>query len=175
MSSKPDPYPTPVDVVVYLISAIMNRVIKRFYCILNYSHSGVISILCCQPIREPQQYGRHYAEIFSNAFPWKQFFVFWFKFYWSLCLIVQLQKVSNGSGNGLAQHRWQAITWTKDDSIRWRIYASPSISDLKKKMQSPERNAYSILKWSSFHNRAIGDHYPNGINVCCVLSYFIQY
>ena len=32
MSSKPDPYPTPVDVVVYLISAIMNRVIKRFYC-----------------------------------------------------------------------------------------------------------------------------------------------
>ena len=33
VSSKPDPYPTPVDVVVYLISAIMNRVIKRFYCI----------------------------------------------------------------------------------------------------------------------------------------------
>ena len=32
VSSKPDPYPTPVDVVVYLISAIMNRVIKRFYC-----------------------------------------------------------------------------------------------------------------------------------------------
>ena len=31
VSSKPDPYPTPVDVVVYLISAIMNRVIKRFY------------------------------------------------------------------------------------------------------------------------------------------------
>ena len=34
VSSKPDPYPTPVDVVVYLISAIMNRVIKRFYCML---------------------------------------------------------------------------------------------------------------------------------------------
>ena len=34
VSSKPDPYPTPVDVVVHLISAIMNRVIKRFYCIL---------------------------------------------------------------------------------------------------------------------------------------------
>ena len=34
VSSKPDPYPTPVDVVVYLISAIMNRVIKRFYCIV---------------------------------------------------------------------------------------------------------------------------------------------
>ena len=34
VSSKPDPYPTPVDVVVYLISAIMNRVIKRFYCII---------------------------------------------------------------------------------------------------------------------------------------------
>ena len=33
VSSKPDPYPTPVNVVVYLISAIMNRVIKRFYCI----------------------------------------------------------------------------------------------------------------------------------------------
>ena len=34
VSSKPDPYPTPVDVVVYLIAAIMNRVIKRFYCII---------------------------------------------------------------------------------------------------------------------------------------------
>ena len=34
VSSKPDPYPTPVDVVVYLISAIMNRVIKRFYCMI---------------------------------------------------------------------------------------------------------------------------------------------
>ena len=33
VSSKPDPYPTPVDVVVYLISALINRVIKRFYCI----------------------------------------------------------------------------------------------------------------------------------------------
>ena len=39
VSSKPDPYPTPVDVVVYLISAIMNRVIKRFYCT---SHVTVI-------------------------------------------------------------------------------------------------------------------------------------
>ena len=36
VSSKPDPYPTPVDVVVYLISAIMNRVIKRFYCMGVY-------------------------------------------------------------------------------------------------------------------------------------------
>ena len=32
VSSNSDPYPTPVDVVVCLISAAMNRVIKRFYC-----------------------------------------------------------------------------------------------------------------------------------------------
>ena len=37
VSSKPDPYPTPVDVVVYLISAIMNRVIKRFYCTVHFT------------------------------------------------------------------------------------------------------------------------------------------
>ena len=40
VSSKPDPYPTPVDVVVYLISAIMNRVIKRFYCTTTTTTTG---------------------------------------------------------------------------------------------------------------------------------------
>ena len=41
VSSKPDPYPTPVDVVVYLISAIINRVIKRFYCIIKAQQNCV--------------------------------------------------------------------------------------------------------------------------------------
>ena len=48
VSSKPDPYPTPVDVVVYLISAIMNRVIKRFYCMsatLMHARLAEISVL----------------------------------------------------------------------------------------------------------------------------------
>ena len=40
VSSKPDPYPTPVDVVVYFISAIMNHVIKRFYCNLQNNFSN---------------------------------------------------------------------------------------------------------------------------------------
>ena len=45
VSSKPDPYPTPVDVVVYLISAIMNRVIKRFYCNNNFVITITITII----------------------------------------------------------------------------------------------------------------------------------
>ena len=46
VSSKPDPYPTPVDVVVYLISAIMNRVIKRFYCMLIKMCVSVLMCVC---------------------------------------------------------------------------------------------------------------------------------
>ena len=55
VSSKPDPYPTPVDVVVYLISAIMNRVIKRFYC-TPFTHRGCD--LCASLVR-PQNWPGH--------------------------------------------------------------------------------------------------------------------
>ena len=29
------------------------------------------------------------------------------------------------SGNGLARNRWQAITWTNDDRVKWCIYVLP--------------------------------------------------
>ena len=37
--------PTPVDFVVYLISAIMNHVIKRFYCIISVNIAAVLNLL----------------------------------------------------------------------------------------------------------------------------------
>ena len=34
------------------------------------------------------------------------------------------QYASIGSGNGLAPNRRQAITWTTDSPVHWRIYAA---------------------------------------------------
>ena len=34
------------------------------------------------------------------------------------------QQTSIGSGNGLAPNRRQAIIWTNDDPVHWRIYAA---------------------------------------------------
>ena len=41
------------------------------------------------------------------------------------------QKVSIGSGNGLAPVRRQAITWTNADPVHWRIYAALGGDELK--------------------------------------------
>ena len=40
------------------------------------------------------------------------------------------QQVSTGSGNGLAPNRRQAIIWTNDDTVHWRIYAALREEDL---------------------------------------------
>ena len=50
-------------------------------------------------------------------------FLFWFEFRSSL-------QVRIGSGNGLAPIRWQAITWSDDDPVRWWKYASPGLDEL---------------------------------------------
>ena len=34
------------------------------------------------------------------------------------------QYASIGSGNGLSPNRRKSITWTNDDPVHWRIYAS---------------------------------------------------
>ena len=34
------------------------------------------------------------------------------------------QYTSISSANGLAPNGWQAITWTNDDPVHWRIYAA---------------------------------------------------
>ena len=33
------------------------------------------------------------------------------------------------SDNGLAPNRWQAIIWTKDGIVNWRIYASLGLNE----------------------------------------------
>ena len=49
---------------------------------------------------------------FANAFSWMKMTKFT-----ETCSSI-------GSGNGLAPNRRQAITWTNDDPIHWRIYAA---------------------------------------------------
>ena len=49
-------------------------------------------------------------------------FEFRLKFHWSLFSI--------GSDNGLAPNRRQAIIWTNDDPVKWRIYASLGLNEL---------------------------------------------
>ena len=63
--------------------------------------------------------------IFSDAFSWKESFVFWLKFHWSLFLRILLtNNPSTGLENGLAPNRRQDIVWTNADQIHWRIYAA---------------------------------------------------
>ena len=64
------------------------------------------------------------------------FYVFWFKFHWSLLLRLQMT-ITPRLDNGLAPNRRRAIIWTNANLIHWRIYAalggaelsSTSISD----------------------------------------------
>ena len=61
--------------------------------------------------------------IFSNAFSWMKFFVFWSKL--SVCSQGANWKSSSiGLDNGLAPNKRQAIIWTNADPINWRIYAT---------------------------------------------------
>ena len=41
------------------------------------------------------------------------------------------QLISIGTGNGLASNRWQAIIWTNDGLVYWRISASVLLDDLR--------------------------------------------
>ena len=69
-------------------------------------------------------------ETFSNALSWNKIFVFWFKFYWNLFLMVQLTKVNIGSGNGMAPNRQHAIAWTNDEPVYCWIYVSAGFIEL---------------------------------------------
>ena len=56
------------------------------------------------------------AWTFSNLFNWMKLIVLWYKFSRSLLLRVKLITI-NGSGNGLALNRWQAIIGTKEPKL----------------------------------------------------------
>ena len=56
------------------------------------------------------------------------------------------QNVSVGPGNGLAQNMRQAITWTNDDLVRWRIYASTDFNGLRRRMSTGVNSVLYIFK-----------------------------
>ena len=61
-----------------------------------------------------------------NAFSWMKMFKFGLKFHWNRFLELNWQQVSIGSDNGVASYRWQAIIWTNDGLVYWRIYVHPA-------------------------------------------------
>ena len=79
----------------------------------------------------PGQYGRQFdRRPFSNAFPWMKMIEFRFNLHWIFPQDSNWQYASIGSGHGLAPNRRQAITWTNDDPVHWRIYASLGRNEL---------------------------------------------
>ena len=68
---------------------------------------------------------------FSNTFSWMNTFELLLRFHWILFLRVELTIFQHcGSDDGLALTRWQAIIWTNDGLIYWRICASLGLSEL---------------------------------------------
>ena len=65
---------------------------------------------------------------FSNAFSCMKYFVFWFKFHWSM---FNWQEVIIGLGNGLSPNLRQAITLTKGDLVLQCQIASLGLNELK--------------------------------------------
>ena len=56
-----------------------------------------------------------------------------FKWYFvELCYLgSNWQYVSTGLDNGLVPNKWQAISWSSDGLVYWRIYASLGLNELK--------------------------------------------
>ena len=113
----------------------------------------------------PRQNGRHVADDISSAFSWMKIFEFRLKFHWIMFLTVNWQYGSIGSDDGLAPTRRQAIIWTNDGQVWWRIYASLGLNELS--------NLITIKLWANItkytvirHNR----HSPD-IETFCPFSY----
>ena len=53
---------------------------------------------------------------------------------------------SIGSGNGLAQNKWQAIIWTNDGLFYWHIYASYGLNELIVFFSSISQGIMAFLK-----------------------------
>ena len=62
--------------------------------------------------------------IISDAILSMDFFLFWWKFHWSLFLKVQLIISQHCLDNGMVPNRWQANIWTNADPVHWRIFAA---------------------------------------------------
>ena len=66
----------------------------------------------------------------SNVLSWMKMYEFRLRFHF--CSWGSNQQYSSiGSGNGLAPVRRQAIAWTNNGLVYWRIYASLGLNELK--------------------------------------------
>ena len=62
--------------------------------------------------------------ISSKAFSWMKMVELKFKFHWNLFPGVQSSINQHWFDNGLVPNRRQTFTWTNDDPVHWRIYAT---------------------------------------------------
>ena len=93
----------------------------------------------------PGQNGRRFAgDIFKCNFVFL-YFVFWFKFHWSLFQRAQLKWISIGSGNGLAPNRRHAIIWTNADPVLRQRHAALGGNELK--CITYDKKRYLVCIW----------------------------
>ena len=70
--------------------------------------------------------------ILLNVFYWIKNLLSYLDLNGVYCWWFNLQDAIIGSGNGLAPNRRQAIIWTHDDLVHWRINAPLSLNGLVK-------------------------------------------
>ena len=78
---------------------------------------------------------QHFADgIFKFTFFYENYDI-WFKFNQNLFPVVQYTISAHCSGKSLVPDRWQAIIWSNDGLVYWRMYASFELNELKKPMR----------------------------------------
>ena len=68
--------------------------------------------------------------VFSNAFSRMKMLKFRLRFHWNMLPRAQLKYISSGSDDASVPVRWQAIIWTNDCLVLWRIYSSLGFNEL---------------------------------------------
>ena len=76
----------------------------------------------------PRQMDTLSQTTFPQHFSSMKIVVFWLKFRWNMFARVQLTIIRHWY-NALAPNRRQAIIWTNDGLVWWRIYASLSLNE----------------------------------------------
>ena len=74
---------------------------------------------------------RHFQmHIFQFFYFSMKIVIFWYKFRWNLFPRISITTSQHWFRNGLVPKRWQAIIWSNDGIVYWRIYASLSHNEL---------------------------------------------
>ena len=68
---------------------------------------------------------------FLNVITWIEMIEFRLNFHWGLFLMVHLTRSQLWSGSWIGVVWRQAVIWTNDDPVQWRIYVSPDLNELK--------------------------------------------